>query len=125
MIKKILQSPWFTAAALALAGFFLISIIKLEPALVAVNKEAANFNLKIEEARKTAGELDKQKDFLKSDAYLERQARLKLNYKKPDENAVFVYKNQYNQISNDESKKNTAPGASKNWQKWLNYLLNK
>lgn len=58
-----------------------------------------------------------------SDAYLERQARLKLNYKLPDEQVAFVYK--------DTSEKKLAPAeefkaslaAMPNWKKWWYYVL--
>src|SRR3989344_5703024 len=91
MFKEVLQSRWFTVAALVIGGVFFILIIKLEPAIVLVSKELKNINQKIDEVEKNNLELDKLGDYLGSDAYLERQARLKLNYKKPDENVVYVY----------------------------------
>lgn len=57
-----------------------------------------------------------------SDAYLERQARLDLNYKNPDEKVAFVYQ--------DTSVKETPAPDFKtelaqmpNWEKWWYYLL--
>jgi len=91
MFRDVLQSKWFTAVILIVLGFFLVSVIKLEPPLAAVRKELKNLNQKIDEAEKSSLELEKFGDYLKSNAYLERQARLKLNYKKPDEKVVFVY----------------------------------
>src|SRR3989344_4528539 len=91
MFKSILQSRWFTAAAVVLIGFFLISLIKIQPVLTTTQKELENLDKKITEAERSASELERLKDYLQSDAYLERQARLKLNYKKPDEKVVYVY----------------------------------
>ena len=62
--------------------------------------------------------------YFSSNAYLERQARLKLNYKLPDEEVAFVYK--------DPSVAKETPPAQAlkdqiakmpNWKKWLYYLL--
>ena len=53
-----------------------------------------------EQVRDFELELEKLGDYMKSNAYLERQARLKLNYKKPDEKVVFVYQNSNAKVQN-------------------------
>src|SRR3989344_8422760 len=93
MFKDILQSKWFTAVILVMVGFFCISIIKLSPPLIKVGKELKNINQKIDETKEGSLELERLGNYLQSDAYLERQARLQLNYKKPDEKVVYVYRN--------------------------------
>ena len=93
MLKETLHSKWFTASAFIVIVFFLISIIKLMPQLATISGELKNLNYKIVVAKKADSELQKMSDYLKSDSYLERQARIRLNYKKPDENVVFVYPN--------------------------------
>jgi cell division protein FtsB len=125
MFRSALQSKWFTFLAVIVIGFFSLLIIKLQPPLETVTKEIDNLNQKIAEVEKSSSESEKLKDYLKSAAYLERQARLKLNYKKPGESVVFVYKNPYAQ---NPAETNSTAGPSKilpNWQKWLEYLLNK
>lgn len=125
MLKSVLQSRWFTFAAVIVIGFFLLLIVKLKPSLETVNQKVNNLDQKIAEAEKSRLELEKLGDYLKNAAYLEQQARLKLNYKKPDENVVFVYKNQHAQ-SPAQPNDTTRPSLIlPNWQKWLNYLLNK
>ena len=111
-----------------IGGFFLISIIKLEPAIVLVSKELKNINQKIDEVEKNNLELDKLGDYLGSDAYLERQARLKLNYKKPDENVVYVYaKNRETNGAGSESSQETSKILDnkfvENFKKWWWYLV--
>ena len=123
-LKSILQSKWFTFAAVVIIGFFLLLIIKLQPSLKTVGQEINNLNQKIAETEKSRSELEKLKDFAKSADYMERQARLKLNYKRPDENAFFVYRNQYNQAQASPSPPfQASPGLLANWQKWLKYLF--
>lgn len=124
---NILQSRWFTFLAVVVIGLFSLMIIKLQPSLKEVNQEVNNLDQKITEAQKSVSDLQKLQDYIKSPAYLEQQARIKLNYKKPDENVVFVYKNQYNQnpASASQGANNPAPQNLANWQKWLKYLLSK
>jgi len=106
-------------------GFFSLLAIKFRQPLEIATKEIENLDRKIAEIERSRSELEKLGDYLKNPAYLERQARLKLNYKKPDENVVFIYKNQYNQdrIASPSFVEDPKPLA--NWQKWLEYLLNR
>lgn len=106
-------------------GFFLLLIIKLKPSLEAVSQEVNNLDQKIAEAERGMSELQKLGDYFKSTAYLEREARLKLNYKKPGESVAFVYKNQHAQDPAKPDDATELPTTLPNWQKWLNYLLNK
>lgn len=77
--------------------FFGLGVYRLWLEVVAVNKETDNLKRKIDETNKTVAELENSKEYLQNPAYLERQARLRLNYKKPDEKVVFVYRSPYNQ----------------------------
>ena len=125
MFKSILQSRWFTAAAVVLIGFFLISLIKIQPVLTTTQKELRNLDKKIAEAERSASELERLKDYLQSDAYLERQARLKLNYKKPDEKVVYIYTGE----NGNKTESKIAAGVnsaesrlSQNLKLWWGYL---
>ena len=61
--------------------------------------------------------------YFASDAYLERQARLKLNYKLPDEQVAFIYKDTRVKVTPPaEVFKNTL-AQMPNWKKWWYYLL--
>ena len=111
--------------AVIIIGFFSLLVIKLQPSLKTATQEVGNLNQKIAEAEKGRSELQKLGDYLKSAAYLERQARLKLNYKKPGESVVFIYKNQHNQNPTESSEAVKPSTVLPNWQKWLNYLLGK
>jgi len=60
--------------------------------------------------------------YLSSDAYLERQARLKLNYKYPDENVAFVYQDK--SVKTDSNPDQTESGTQISiWKRlwlWIN-----
>ena len=126
MFKDILQSKWFTAVILVMVGFFCISIIKLSPPLIKVGKELKNINQKIDETKEGSLELERLGNYLQSDAYLERQARLQLNYKKPDEKVVYVYRNTSVKVQNNnvEARKTNGNFFS-NLAEWWRYLINK
>ena len=90
-----------------------------------------SISAKINEAEKNFLELEKLGDYLKSDAYMERQARLKLNYKKPDEKVVYIYQKTA-ETQNEEETQNDL-GLNKilenkvimNLKNWLRYLVSK
>lgn len=100
-------------------------IIKLQQPLETVTREIDNLNQKIAEIEKSRSELEKLGDYIKSASYLERQARLKLNYKKPGESVFFIYRNQYAQNPAETGGAAKPSEILPNWQKWLNYLLGK
>lgn len=123
MFNNILRSKWFTVAAFAALIFIAVSFLKIGPALVAVNKESNSLDKKIADVKKTASDIERLGGYFKSEAYLERQARLKLNYKKPDEKVVYVYPKPDALV-----KPNSAAEAKKennffsNFEAWFNYL---
>lgn len=124
MFRDILESRWFTAAIIAIVGFFSISVIKLSLPIITISKELKNIDQKIDETKKTSLELEKLGSYLQSDAYLERQARIQLNYKKPDERVVYVYRNPGAKIQNNDNvaiKKNNNLFA--NITDWLRGLF--
>ena len=117
MFKKILQSKWFgLVPGLALLGLG-FSLYQLYHSYQAVGLEANNLQAKIAQAQKATAALAQQNANADNPAFLERQARLRLNYKKPDENVVFVYRDQYNQNSNQTA--STAPAEEPKWYQQL------
>ena len=61
--------------------------------------------------------------YFASDAYLERQARLKLNYKLSDEQVAFVYKDTSVKIASPSKEFKSKLVEMPNWKKWWYYLL--
>ena len=115
MFKYFFQSKLFSLAAILVIVFFIFLIMGKIPALIAVQKESKNLEQKVQEAQRAKSELEKLSGFLGSDAYLERQARIKLNYKKSDENVVFVYKNPHNQEKPETQPEKSFGRRIKDW----------
>ena len=61
--------------------------------------------------------------YFASEAYLERQARLKLNYKLPDEQVAFVYKDTSVKIASPSQEFKAHLAEMPSWKKWWYYLL--
>lgn len=134
MFNRILKSGWFTAIISIVLGFLLLSLIKIRPAILTARDELKNLENKIAEVNKSISESERLAEYLISDNYFERQARLKLNYKKPDEKVVYIYKGaEGNTRSNDFSadKKISKEGEANDdkvvssWKLWLRYLVGK
>src|SRR5579872_3769505 len=85
--------------------------------------DAQSLEARVQDLQRNNQFLASSSAYFSSNAYLERQARLELNYKLPDEQVAFVYK--------DTSVKTTAPAPGiqsqiaqmPNWKKWWYYLL--
>lgn len=103
------------------AGFLVFSLLRIQQPLGNLRDEAKNIDQKIAEIKKQEEAAQKETDYLKSAAFLERELRLKLNYKKPDENVVVVYRNHL--APNVASSSQSIIKEPANWQKWLEYLL--
>lgn len=128
MVKKILQSKWFTPVIVIALGFIALSVLEILPSAITIQKEVWSFRQKIAETQSKIAELEKNKEFMTTDVYLERQARQKLNYKMPDEKVVYIYRNTYNQGQESIGllKSNGNKDESANlWQKIINWVKGK
>lgn len=91
MFQRFLQSKICTGLILIIIGFLGLSLLRRIEPLSTVEKERAHLEQKVSEAKAKNQRLAQEEDYLKNQAYLERQARIKLNYKKADETAVLIY----------------------------------
>ena len=89
-------------------------------------------SVKLLEGRVTAyeDELEDRRakaEYLSSDAYKERQARIKLNFKKPGEKVVYVYRTDAENSA--QSKEGVVAGTvfddqnKSSWQRWWEYAI--
>lgn len=85
-----------------------------------VGRSVSDLGNKVENVKKDNEYFQKLSSYFRSDAFLEKEARAKLNYKMPDEEVVFVYKD-VNKKS-PEPKSEEKSGNLPKWKKWLNYL---
>ncbi len=95
-----------------------------------IRAQRADTNSQVEDLESRVTDLRRNNQFLASssayfasDAYLERQARLKLNYKLPDEQVAFVYKDTSVKVFSSSQEFKTQLAEMPNWKKWWYYLL--
>jgi cell division protein FtsB len=128
MIKTVLQSRWFTPIAMVLLVLVGWQIMRALPAYKENQKELANLQKKVDETKQKIAELEEKKELVKSESYLERQARLKLNVKMPDEKVAIIYNNQYNpdtgaELGTGQAKNQTSDLTNKSfWEKILDWI---
>lgn len=96
MGQPILQSRLLTVALAILLVFLGWSLLRVYPQISSLRKQTAVVDDSIKELHRRTAELEHDAAYLKSEAYLERQARLTLNVKKPGEKVVYFYADQYN-----------------------------
>jgi len=95
-----------------------------------IRDQRAGIDSQVKELKSRVTSLEDNNKFLASssayfasDAYLERQARLKLNYKFADEQVAFVYKDTSVKVSSPSPEFKTQLAEMPNWKKWWYYLL--
>ena len=95
-----------------------------------IRAQRAETDAQVKDLKVRANDLEQNNQFLASssmyfasDAYLERQARLKLNYKLQDEHVAFVYKDAEAKKVSPEPKIKDKISEMPNWKKWWYYLL--
>src|SRR3989338_6359090 len=72
-------------------SWFAVSFIKIKLHENIVNTEIHELEAKIDNLEKSNGLLEKFISYMADPLFLERQVRIKLNYKSPGEEVVFVY----------------------------------
>ena len=91
-MNKILNSKAFTVLVGVIVLWLTISLINLNSQRDMVNREVKNVESKIKEVQDDTDYLNKFLAYFQTSAFLEKEARLKLNYKAQEEEVVFIYK---------------------------------
>ena len=84
----------FSIFILLAIGFSLWGIILDYPQKAEVSRQLEDLEAKIAAVEKERERKERLADYLNSESYLEKQARLRLNLKKEGEEVVFVYRNE-------------------------------
>ena len=121
--NKILNSKIFTVLISALALWLILSSVNLNSQRDAVNKEVKNVETRIEEVRNDTNYLNRFLAYFQTPAFLEKEARLKLNYKVQGEEVVFVYRDKNVKKESDSISFEELLSKMPNSKKWWYYLL--
>ena len=120
---KFINSKVFTVFAGVVVLGLTLSSIKLDSQRDVVGRQVKNMEAKIAEVQKDTDYLSKFLVYFTTPAFLEKEARLKLNYKAQGEEVVFVYKDKNTKEVIDSVSFEELLGKMPNYKKWLLYLL--
>lgn len=118
----LLRSKILLVILILLIGWLGLSFIKINLHEDIVNKEIGDLEAKARNLEKNNSELEKFISYMTNPKFLEKQARILLNYKTPDEEVAFIYP--------DDSASDSLPpqsngvlGQAPNYIKWWHYIL--
>ena len=122
---KFLNSKIFTALACIIILWLVLSSVNLNFQRERVNKEVKNVEAKIKEVQKDTDYLNKFLANFQTPSFLEKEARLKLNYKVQDEEVVFIYRDKNTDTDKGSGSISFEELLNKmpNYKKWFLYLL--
>lgn len=131
--KKLLSSKIF----LLVIVFVLISLIiafgRESYRKYELSKEIDDLETQIAQLENTNQQMANLMDYFKKESYLEKEARLKLNLKKPEEKVVIISEEdtRYEEVDNDDSQDSisndleeiNSPRQDSNFWKWWEYFF--
>lgn len=121
---NILKSKWLPFLLIVLIGWLSLSFIKIKLQKNIVNKEIVELEYQVNDLEKDNDHLKKLLGELSS-IFLEKETRIKLNYKAPDEHVAFVYPDDSSKgvsVSEDVAQKIKIEN-SPNYIKWWYWLM--
>ena len=116
----LLNSKWFSLLLIILAGCLVFSLIGLNARRAEFRQIVSDVESRVQEAEKDKTYLEKFAAYFKSPHFMEKQAKVKLNYRLPDEQVAFIFKDP-NPKSNAEAGNWLAEAP--NYKKWWYYIL--
>ena len=122
-MRPILNSKVLSIVLSILILWLIIFSAQLVVQKNSVDKEVENLRWKIDEAQKNSNYLDKLLAYFQSPAFLEKEARLKFNYKASGEKVVFVYKDKTAKSVSGSADFQEVLKTLPNYKKWFYYLL--
>jgi len=120
---SIFNSKWLTIIIIAGIGWLSLSSIKVKLHENIVNKDVAGIEEKIDNLEDDNSTLEKFIEYAKNPLFLEKEARLKLNYRAPGESVVFVYQDDSGGVSSKSSDFTRQFAQMPNYLKWAYYLI--
>lgn len=116
-----LNSKIFTVPLLALTVWILFSVMSAEVEKNEIKKEETVVENKITDVKLDNELLGRYIKSFKNPDFLEKEARIRLNYKAFGEEVVFVHRNL--NLQKSSSAEELSPEDLPNYKKWWHYLL--
>ncbi|MEK7537160.1 MAG: septum formation initiator family protein [Patescibacteria group bacterium] len=100
---------FFVLVLIFIAGFLIWLIVKDFPEKIETGKQLGDLKSKIEALKKEEERQRSLAEYLNSESYLEKQARIRLNLKKEGEEVVFIYRKNEEPVEGSVENKNENP----------------
>jgi len=118
---NLINSKVFTAALLILSFWISFSVISVEVERRQIKQEGASLEAKIDDVNKGNKLMERRIENLGNQKFLEKEARLRLNYKTSGEEVIFVHRDLDSpkaSLSEELSSENLL-----SYKKWWRYLF--
>src|SRR3989344_9665984 len=120
---NIFKSKLIIILLISIIGWLSLSLTKIKLQGDIVNKEVGDLEAKIRDLEDSNSSLDKLIGYLRRPSFLDKEARLKLNYKSEGEEVAFVYPDMNTTISSGSAHTNEWSGELPGYMKWFRYLM--
>lgn len=90
-MKNILSSKFLTVGLAALIFWLGVSLVEVRDKKSVIENKVATLEAKSEDIKKSSDYLEKFITYLSNPSFLDKEARIKLNYKTAGEEVVYVY----------------------------------
>lgn len=114
----------FTFILVFAAGFLVYLISRDYPKKLEIKSQLGDIESRIEVLKKKEEKQRTMAEYLDSESYLEKQARLRLNLKKEGEEVVFIYRKDEAKEEGNLEKPNENPFLSK-LKEWVKILFSR
>ena len=117
------RSKWLLILSAIILGWIIFIFIKIKLQENLVNEEVRELEAKIHSLERSNFDLEKFIVYLKNPSFLEKQARLKLNYKAPGEEVAFIYTDINSRAVSSAADLKKSFDTAPNYIKWWYYLI--
>lgn len=122
-IYNILKSKIFTIAAVLAVAWLSLSVIKVRSHEGTLKERKEDLSQKSAGIESDNERIAKEIEYGKNPLFLEKEARMKLNLKSPEEEVFFVYSAESSRLGNENTKEEKEVEEMSNFKKWWRYLL--
>ena len=122
-LYTILKSKIFTIGIVLIAGWLVLSVIRVQSHYASLTEKDMILSGKVAHMEQQNESLSAEISYGQHPVYLEKEARVKLNMKHPDEEVLFVYGEDEVVATVSEDVKASSIGELSNYKKWLKYLF--
>jgi cell division protein FtsB len=120
---RIFQSKILTGILIVIVAWLGIGVWNVHHQKEETDQQVLNIRTKIENLEKENSTIKKILGYLKNPEYLAREARLRLNYKQPDESVAYIYPEEKKASPTPVVKKPESQSVLEKIKDWWYHLI--